>query len=57
MLFKTDRDAFWRSKVEKFGDSVGFNDDFVELMKECWSIKQKEDRLLKIFKIPDGIKI
>jgi len=31
-LFKNDKELFWKSKKEKFGSSVEFNEDFIELI-------------------------
>jgi len=56
MLFKNNRDAFWKSKAEKFGDLIDFDEDFVELIngmlehepERRWTIKDiKESRWYK----------
>jgi len=61
-LFKTDREAFWRSKVEKLGDSVDFDEEFMELMngmlehepENRWTIENiKESRWYKNIRL-DG---
>jgi len=61
-LFKTDREGFWRSKVEKFGDSVDFDEEFMELMngmlehepENRWTIENiKESRWYKNIRL-DG---